>query len=182
MEVPFVLWITGLPSSGKSSITEALLERLRRRSIDPVVLESDQFRKYFTPHAAYSEEDRVLFYQGLVEVAAMILRRGVPVIVDATGNRRAYRLPARERFPKFAEVFVDCPLEVCMARDPKGIYRRGLTGSATTVPGLQTEYEPPIHPEIHIHSDREEPDEGARKIMDFLISSEWIPSRRLYRV
>jgi adenylylsulfate kinase len=182
METPFSLWITGLPASGKSSITEALLERLRRRGIDPVVLESDQFRKYFTPHATHSEEDRVSFYRGLVEVAAMILERGVPVILDATGNRRAYRQPARERFSKFAEVFVDCPLEICVARDPKGIYRRGLSGEATTVPGLQAEYEPPIHPEIHIRSDQDEPDEGARKIMDFLISSEFIPTRRLYRV
>ena len=66
MENPFVLWITGLPASGKSSITAALIAGLRKRGIDPVVLESDVFRKYFTPHATHSEEDRVLFYHSVV--------------------------------------------------------------------------------------------------------------------
>lgn len=182
METPFALWITGLPASGKSAITTALVARLRKRGIDPVVLESDEFRKYFTPHATHSEEDRVLFYQGMVSVASAFLEHGVPVIIDATGNRLAYRAAARERFPKFAEAFVDCPLEVCVERDPKGIYRQGLAGKATTVPGLQVEYEPPTHPEIRIRSDREEPEDGARKILDFLISNEWIPTRKLYQV
>lgn len=179
---PFVLWLTGLPASGKSSIAAALLALLRKRSVDPAVLESDTFRKYFTPHATHSEEDRVLFYQGIVEVAALLVDRQIPVVIDATGNRRTYRAPARERFPLFAEVLVDCPLEICMERDPKGIYRKGLDGTATTVPGLQAEYEAPLHPELRIRSDRESPDEGARKILDFLISSEWIPSKKLYRV
>lgn len=182
MEGSFALWITGLPASGKSSITEALVAGLRKRGIDPVVLESDVFRKFFTPHTTYSEADRELFYQGMVEMAGKFVEHGLPVILDATGNRRSYRNPARERLPRFAEVFVDCPLEVCMRRDPKGIYRKGVEGTATTVPGLQTEYEPPIHPEIRIRSDHEDPDEAARKILDFLVSSGWIPSRRLHRV
>src|SRR5688572_22007470 len=181
MDSPFALWLTGLPASGKSSITAALVTQLRSRGIDPLVLESDMFRKYFMPHATYTEEDRVRFYRGIVDLAAMILDRGESVIIDATGNRRAYRAPARERFPRLAEVFVDCPLEVCRKRDPKGIYRQALQGSATTVPGVQAEYEPPVHPEIRIRSDREDPDEAARKIVDFLVTNEWIPSRRLHR-
>ena len=182
MTPPFALWFTGLPASGKSSIAAAVATRLRARGVDPVVLESDVFRRYFTPQSTHSEEDRVHFYGGMVEVAAKFLDHGVPVLIDATGNRRAYRAPARERCSLFAEVFVDCPLEVCIERDPKGIYRKGIAGSAATVPGLQTEYEPPIHPEIHIQSDREDPDEAARKVVDFLIRGEWIPSRKLYRV
>jgi adenylylsulfate kinase len=172
MDTPFALWITGLPASGKSTITAALVAGLRKRGIDPIVLESDVFRKYFVPQATHSEEDRVSFYQGIIEIAAMILERGIPVVIDATGSRRAYRTPARERFPKFAEVFVDCPLEVCIGR-------KGIEGSASR---LQAEYESPIHPEIRIRSDHEDPDEAARKILEFLISSGWIPSRRLYRV
>jgi len=179
MEKPFALWITGLPASGKSSITAALVAMLQKRGIDPIVLESDAFRRYFTPHSAYTEEDRVLFYRGIVDYAGKFVDHGVPVIIDATGNRRAYRQPARERLPKFAEVFVDCPLEVCQNRDPKGIYRKALDGSATTVPGAQAPYEPPIHPEVHLHSEREDPEEGARRILDFLVLNEWIPARRL---
>jgi len=179
---PFALWLTGLPAAGKSSITAALVRMLRARDIEPAVLESDTFRRYFTPHATTSEEDRSLFYQGMVEVAGMLVDRRVPVLIDATGNRRAYRAPARERLPVFGEVYVECPLEVCIARDPKGIYRKGLLGSAVTVPGLQAEYEPPGSPEVHVRSDREDPESAAKKILDFLISNEWIPSRRMYRV
>lgn len=179
---PFVLWITGLPGSGKSTLTAALRTRLRTRNVDPAVLESDLFRSYFTPHATYAEADRILFYRGMVEVASLFVDRGIPVILDATGNRREYRAPARERFPLFAEVHVDCPLEVCIERDPKGLYRKAREGSVATLPGAQAEYESPIHPEVRIRSDREDPDEAARKIVDFMIRNEWIPSRRLYRV
>ncbi len=182
MNTTFALWLTGLPGSGKSTITAELLRRLRSRGVDPVVLESDVFRRYFTPQATHSEEDRIQFYKGIVEIAARFLDHGVPVLIDATGNRRSYRAPARERFPLFAEVYVECPLERCMERDPKGIYKKGLQGAATTVPGLQVEYEPPIHPEVHVRSDQEDPSSAARKIVDFLILSEWIPSRKLYRV
>ncbi|HLY73660.1 MAG TPA: adenylyl-sulfate kinase [Planctomycetota bacterium] len=182
MTAPFALWMTGLPSSGKSSITAALLKLLHKRSVDPVVLESDVFRKYFTPHATYSEDERVLFYQGIVLVAEGYVEHGVPVIIDATGNRREYRDLARKRLPVFAEVFVDCPLEVCKGRDPKGIYRKAQEGSSSTVPGLQSEYEPPLQADIHVRSDREDPESAAKRILDFMIASEWIPSRKLYRV
>ena len=182
MDRSFVVWLTGLPASGKSTITAALQSLLRKRSIDPVVLESDVFRRYFTPHSTHSEEDRLLFYRGIVEVAAGFVDHGVPVLIDATGNRRAYRDPARERFPLFAEVSVECPLEICVERDPKGIYRLGRSGAATAVPGLQVEYEPPLHPEIRIQSDQEDPEAASRRILDFLITREWIPSRKVYRV
>jgi len=182
MKTPFVLWITGLPASGKSSITAAVVEKLQQRGLDPIVLESDTFRRYFTPHSTYSEEDRGLFYRGIVELAAAFVGHGVPVLIDATGNRRAYRQPARDQLPRFAEVFVDCPLEVCQSRDPKGIYRKALEGSATTVPGAQTPYEPPIHPEVHLRSDHVDPEDAARRILDFLVMNEWIPTRRMQSV
>jgi adenylylsulfate kinase len=182
MSIPFALWMTGLPGSGKSTITKALVALLHRRDVDPVVLESDVFRKYFTPHATHSEEDRVLFYQGMVEIASRFIDHGVPVIFDATGNRRSYRTPARECIGRFAEVLVECPLEICMERDPKGIYRKAKTGAATTVPGLQVDYEPPGNPEVRILSDREDPEAAARKILDFLIGCSWVPSKKAYRV
>ena len=182
MTTPFALWLTGLPGSGKSTVTQALVKLLRSRSIDPAVLESDTFRKYFSPHATYEEDDRERFYQGMVEVARMFLEKEIPVILDATGNRRAYRDPARKLLPAFAEIYVDCPLETCIERDPKGLYQKARAGQATHVPGLQAEYEPPLHPEVHLRSDREDPESAARKVLDFLIQAEWIPYRRAYRV
>ena len=182
MATPFALWLTGLPGSGKTTITQALVKLLRSRSIDPAVLESDTFRKYLSPHATYAEDERELFYQGMAEVARMFVDKDIPVILDATGNRRAYRDPARNLLPAFGEVYVECPLETCIERDPKGLYQKGREGQATHVPGLQVEYEPPFHPEVRVRSDREDPETAAKKIVDFLIQEEWIPSRRAYRV
>ena len=70
------------------------------------------------------------------------------MIFDATANLRRYRDHAREQIPRFLEIYVECPLEVCMSRDPKGIYRAGREGTAKIVPGLQDTYEPPLDPDI----------------------------------
>jgi len=177
MNKPFVLWLTGPPASGKSTIAKAVVRLLHRRWVDLVVLESDLFRRYFAPQAPTSESDRALFYQGITEVAAMFVQRDLPVLIDATGNRRSYRQSARERLPVFAEVLVECPVEVCLERDTKGIYKKAATGS-----DLQVDFEWPTHPELRIRSDREDPDEAAKKIVDFLIVSGWIPSKKLYPV
>src|SRR5690348_5615091 len=119
----FGIWITGLPASGKSTLTAALKERLRACGVDVAVLESDTLRKTFTPHPRHDEEERDTFYQQLADVGVLLTAQGVPVIFDATANRRAYRERARRNIPHFLEIYVDCPLATCMARDPKGIYR-----------------------------------------------------------
>ena len=129
------------------------------------VLESDVLRPIFTPQPRYQEEDRDAFYGQLAYVGSLLTRHGVPVIFDATANRRRYRDRARREIPRFLEVYVDCPLPVCVARDPKGIYRKARDGQAATVPGLQTVYEPPEAPEFVIHSDQEAPENAASRII-----------------
>ncbi len=163
----FAIWLTGPPASGKSTLAAALVKLLRARRIDPVVLESDALRKHFS--VDYSEEGRTAFYRGMAHIGAMFVSHAVPVIFDATANRRVHRDGARKLIPKFIEVFVDCPLEVCVARDPKGLYRQAREGSITTMPGPQTDYEPPERPDVHIRGDQEEPDAAARRIMEVLM-------------
>jgi adenylylsulfate kinase len=128
------------------------------------VLESDALRRIFTPHPRYDEEEREAFYRQIVYIGALLARHGVAVIFDATANRRAYRDWARARIPRFIEVYVDTPLEVCMSRDPKGIYRDGRE-----VPGLQAAYEPPLDAEVVIHGDQEPAQVAARRIVGRLI-------------
>ena len=94
----------------------------------------------------------------------------MPVLVAATANRRAYRDLARAGIPRFLEVFVECPLAVCRARDPKGIYRRADTGSAPNVPGVSAAYEPPIRPEVVVDGARDPADKSARAILSALVS------------
>lgn len=173
-EPAFAIWITGLPASGKSTLRRALVEELRKVGVQPEVLESDALRPILTPRADYQQQDRDTFYGILAFVGDRLTRHGVPVIFDATANRRSYRDDARRKIPKFLEVYVDSSLELCMQRDPKGIYRQARDGEAGEVPGLQAPYEAPQNPEIVVHGDDEAPEDAARRIVARLKALHWI--------
>ena len=174
MKTGFAVWITGLPASGKSTVTAALQKELALRGLNVAVLESDALRKILTPRPRYDEEERNVFYGALAHVGRLLTEHGVPVIFDATANRRAYRDRARDAIARFLEVFVDCPLDVCISRDPKGIYRRGREGSASGVPGMDAVYEPPDSPDVTVRGDEEEPARAARRIVDKLIETGYV--------
>ncbi len=165
----FAVWITGLPASGKSTLTGALAGQLRETGIDVAVLESDALRTIFSSRPRYDEQDREYFYGSIAFIGRVLTEHGISVIFDATANRRAYRDRARREIPRFVEVFVECPPEVCIRRDPKGIYRKAREGRAAHVPGLQDVYEPPEKPDIVIYGDRENPDDAARRVVGVLV-------------
>ena len=160
----FAVWLTGHSGSGKSAIARELLALLPEASI----LESDVMRTQLTPHPRYDDADRGFFYGALADFGVILFGRGRAVIFDATANRRAYRDAARQRIARFAEVFVDTPLEVCVARDPKGLYAKGMN-----IP-----YEPPLVPELVVRGDRGTPRESAQAVIRFLESRGWIRSDR----
>jgi adenylylsulfate kinase len=165
----FAIWITGLPASGKSTLAAELARQMRKLGIDLTVLESDAMRRMFSTRSSYDEQDREYFYGTLSFIGRVLTEHGIVVIFDATANRRSYRDHARRDIARFAEVFVDSPLEVCIRRDPKGIYRKAREGQASHVPGVQTPYEPPESPDIIIRGDQDEPAEAARRIIDVLV-------------
>jgi adenylylsulfate kinase len=170
----FAVWITGLPASGKSTLAAALSRELSTRGINVAVLESDALRRILTPHPRYSEEERDIFYRAMATIGRLLAEHGVPVIFDATANRRVYRDHARQHIPRFVEVYVDCPLDVCMDRDPKGIYTKARKGEATAVPGIQSTYEPPVSPELVVRGDREAPEAAARRIVATLVDKGYL--------
>ena len=163
----FALWLTGLPASGKSSITRELVAKLEALGIRAVVLESDEMRKILTPEPDYSAEERDAFYRSLALIGELLTRSSTNVIFDATANKRTYRDYARTHIPKFMEIYIQCPLDICMKRDPKGIYSRASAGGTTTVPGMQAPYEPPISPEVTLDC-QSLPETGAALILDKL--------------
>jgi adenylylsulfate kinase len=167
---PFAIWITGLPASGKSSIVARLKPKLQALGLEAEVLESDAVRRILTPEASYSKEERDLFYRSLAFTGSRLLAHGVNVIFDATASRRAYRDFARTLVPYLLEVSIECPLEVCMQRDKKGTYKRGLQGGASTVPGLQEPYEAPLSPALVIDTTVISSDDAAEQILALIRS------------
>jgi adenylylsulfate kinase len=170
----FAVWLTGLSGSGKSAIARELAAQLHARGSDAALLESDVMRTQLTPFAGYAPRERDFFYAALAQLGTYVVGEGRPVVFDATANRRAYRDAARARIARFAEVYVDTPLEVCAARDPKGLYRAAREGRSATLPGVQAPYEPPLAPELVVHGDRGTPAESAGTIADWLEERGWL--------
>ncbi|MBI2820514.1 MAG: adenylyl-sulfate kinase, partial [Acidobacteria bacterium] len=157
-----------------STLASALAAELRMRGTDVAVLESDALRRVLTPRPAYSEEERDTFYLAMAFIGKLLVEHGVPVIFDATASRRIYRDSARRQIARFLEVYVDCPLGICLKRDSKGIYKRAQEGAASTVPGLQAAYEPPQHPDLVVHGDRELPQDAGRRVLAKLVEKHYL--------
>lgn len=169
----FAVWITGIPASGKSSITRELVARMNSQGLSAAVLESDILRVVLTPEPTFGRSERDRFYLQMAQLGAMLVRQGIPVIFDATANRRAYRDHARSLIPRFIEVFVNCALDICRKRDPKGIYAAAARGAVSNVPGIQAVYEPPLVPEVTVDCS-ETPAVNAETIFTRLISLHYI--------
>ena len=170
----FAVWITGLPASGKSSIARELAGRLRERGIAVVVLGSDEMRRVLTAEPTYTAVERDRFYAMLAGVGEAVTKSGVNVLFDATANLRAYRDRARRRIPRFVEAYVDCPLETCRDRDPKGIYRHAGQSASGNVPGIQAPYEPPLSPDVRLDC-RHDPARSAEAVLRTLAERGCLP-------
>jgi adenylylsulfate kinase len=167
----FVIWITGLPGSGKSTIADGIKELFP----DFVVLRMDMLREIVTPEPAFSEPERDLVYRALVYMAKTLSDLDHNVIIDATGNMRKWRELARRLIPRFAEIFLKCSIEVCASREasradtrgaPKDIYKKGRAG--WPVPGVQVPYEEPLNPELVIDTDTTSFDSALSLTREFI--------------
>lgn len=144
----WAIWLTGLPASGKSTLATSLARSMAEIGVKIQILESDVLRNILTPNPIYSPEEREIFYSSLVFIGGLLADNGINVVFDATANKRRWRDAAESRFTRFLEIYLDCPIEVCKKRDPKGIYELVKNGKAKYVPGAQQEYEPPLNPEV----------------------------------
>jgi adenylylsulfate kinase len=161
------LWITGLPGSGKSTVADAL----KKAHPEFIVLRMDELRKVVTPEPTYSDTEREIVYRALVFLAKKLTEMGHSVIIDATGNLRRWRDLARRLMPKYGEVYLRCPLELCAERErkrverheaPKDIYKKGAGGSP--VPGIVVPYEEPLNPEVIIETDKTSLEDSVKRI------------------
>jgi adenylylsulfate kinase len=150
-----VVWICGLPSSGKTTLARRVAERLRGEARPTLILDGDDVRAALVPAPGYDDDAREAFYDTLGRLAALAARQGLVVLVPATASRRAFRARARAIAPAFVEVWVDTPIEECRRRDAKGLYASGTP----SLPGVDMPFEPPEAPDVVVRP-------GARDVIE----------------
>lgn len=153
---PQVLWFTGLSAAGKSTIANGLNSVLIARGLKTAILDGDSLRTGLCRDLGFSEQDRDENVRRVAEVAALMTDAGLTVLVALISPTREARHYARSIIgnDRFVEVFVEVPLAVAEARDPKGLYRRARSGELAGFTGIDSPYEPPVCPELHLRSDQ----------------------------
>jgi len=163
------IWLTGLPSAGKTTLAHLLGHKLRDRGITGLeILDGDVVRLNLCKDLGFSEEDRMTNIRRIAFVSGLLTRHGVIVVVAAISPYRKSRDLARQEIKDFVEVFVKCPIEVLVERDVKGLYKKALAGNLPHFTGVSDPYEEPLRPEILVETDRETPETSAAKILGFL--------------
>ncbi|MGD0400877.1 MAG: adenylyl-sulfate kinase [Syntrophobacteraceae bacterium] len=168
------IWLTGLPSSGKSTTAFSLEHELIKRRYLAYVLDGDNVRHGLNKNLGFSIEDRTENIRRIAEVAKLFADAGVIVMTSFISPYRRDRDLARnlhiETGLPFVEIYVDTPIEVCEARDPKGLYQKARRGELKGFTGIDDPYEPPLAPELILKTERHLPDELASQVFALLIN------------
>lgn len=174
MKKGFVVWLTGLPGCGKTTLARKLEENFRGRGLKLEVFDGDEVRRWLSPEAGFSREDRERHIKRVAMVSKLLARNDVPVIVSLVSPYRHVRDFARSQIENFVEVWVKCSLEKCMERDPKGLYRKAKAGEIKDMTGMQDVYEEPSNPELIVDTEAYSADECVRMIIGKLESLGYI--------
>ena len=165
----FTLWMTGLSGSGKSTITDVLVDKFEERGIPLEVLDGDVVRENLSKGLGFSKEDRDTNIRRIGFVANLLSRNGLVAITAAISPYREIRDEIRKMVTSdggsFVEIFVKCPIPVLADRDVKGLYKKALAGEIKNFTGVSDPYEEPLAPEVTVESDRESVAEGVEKIL-----------------
>ena len=173
----FILWFTGLSGAGKSTLAEVLAPALKERGVKVEVLDGDVVRTNLSKGLGFSKEDRDTNIRRIGYVANLLARNGVGAITAAISPYIEVRDECRNMCDAtFVEVYVEAPLEVVEARDTKGLYKKARAGEIKNFTGISDPYEPPVSPEIVVHTGEEDIETSAAKILDFLVEKGLVPA------
>jgi adenylyl-sulfate kinase len=162
----FTLWFTGLSGAGKSTLARGVRDALVTRGHRVEILDGDEVRTNLSKGLGFSKEDRDTNVRRIGYVARLLSRNGVVAITAAISPYRAVRDEVRRSHQApFVEVFADCPLDVLIRRDQKGLYAKALQGEIQHFTGVSDPYEPPLAPEVVVHTDREHVDQSLARIL-----------------
>ena len=164
----FVVWLTGLPGSGKTTIAQALAPKLVAMDWPVEILDGDEIRTNLSKGLGFSREDRETHLKRVIYVAKLLSRNRVAVIGALISPYRNIRDLARKETTNFLEIFVKCSIETCAKRDPKGLYKKASTGQIKDLTGPQDLYEEPLNPDLIIDTERLNLTESVETILSKL--------------
>lgn len=166
----FVVCVTGLSASGKTTLVHLVENQLHQAGYSTFIMDGDVLRQGLCSDLGFGESDRRENIRRVGDAARLFVDAGVIVLTALIMPFRADRRRMRAKFASggFIEVYANCPLKVCAARDPKGLYKRAFAGDLLDFTGVSSPYEPPENPEIEVQTGRKAPAEGAARIIDYL--------------
>jgi len=176
MEKGFCTWYTGIAASGKSTINQEVLRRLRERGIKVENFDADEVRANISPNLGFTLEARDENTKRLAFFGSILARNGVSASVAAESSLRRFRDRARSMIDHFVEIYVKCPLEECKRRDPKGLYKRAAEGKVHDLAGWHQPYEEPLNAELVLDTTKLSVDECATAVVKKLEELGYIPA------
>ena len=176
-EKGFTLWFTGLYGSGKTTLARMAEKEIRNRGFKVELLDGSAIRDSLSNGLGFSKEDRDTHIRRMGFVCHLLSRNGVVAIASAISPSRAIRDENRKLIGSFVEVYVKCPLETCMERDGKGLYKKALDGDIKDFTGVSAPYEEPLKPEIKVETEKESAEQNLAKILRRLEELNYLPPK-----
>ena len=161
----FCVWLMGLSASGKTTLAQLLAQALTQRGLTVAVLDGDVVRTTLSKGLGFTPQDRVINLRRIAARAQDLVRQQIVTIVAAICPYHAIREEVRGIIGECVEVFLNCPLEVCISRDPKGLYRKALAGEIQHFTGIDDVFETPVRPDIEVTTHLENPEESLVRIL-----------------
>ena len=161
----FTIWFTGLPCSGKTTLANLVAAELQKRGRGAEILDGDVVRTHLSKGLGFSREDRDENIRRIGFVCGLLSKHGAIAIAAAVSPFRATRDQVRASIEHFVEIFVSAPLEVCIARDVKGMYKKAIAGEIAQFTGISDPYEHPLNPELTVEAYQEAPEASAARII-----------------
>lgn len=176
---PCLLWYTGLSGSGKSTVANAVDTLLYKMGCHTYLLDGDNVRHGLNGDLGFTDEDRIENIRRISEVAQLFTDAGVIVSTAFISPFSQDRAFAKEKLPtgEFIEVYIDTPIEVCEQRDPKGLYKKARAGEIKHFTGIDSTYDVPVNPELHVKTDELSIAECAEQIVNYLIEKGFVSAR-----
>lgn len=162
----FVIWLTGPSGAGKTTLARALEKKLKEMGLKVEVLDGDEIRRKLYPDIGFSKEAREMHNRVVIHMAKLLSRNGVVTVVSLISPYKAVREKAREEIGKFIEVYLKCPLEIRMKRDPKGLYSKAMRGEIKGLTGYDGIYEEPENPELILETHKMSVEEEVEAILN----------------